>query len=427
MRRNTLKPAHGNWVQGDRFWGRETELSLFEEGISEGANFLLVAQRRMGKTSLMREAARRLAGRYLCVFVDFEKATSAADAIVELSVALREHKSIWHRVKELFGNILGALDRKVEKLTASELTVTLRAGLTAGNWRSKGDELFEILASSATPVLLLLDEVPILVNRLLKGPDLTMTNERRADADAFMSWLRNNSQKHQGEVMVVISGSIGLEPVLRQASLTTTLNAFQPFPLKPWDDRTATGCLAALARGKGVKLEKGAAERMIAMLGCSIPHHVQLFFAHAHMFCRRREDMTLRLADLEEIYQQHMLSVRGHAELTHYEDRLKLILGSESLPLAMEMLTEAAVTGALTDLAHHAFQREPVLYAMTSEGIAAAQKEIIRVLEHDGYLERDGESSYRFVSHLVRDWWKARNEFAYVPILERKKWPPTRN
>lgn len=64
---NSLKPAHGNWVQGDRFWGRETDLRLFEEGIDEGANFLLVAQRRMGKTSLMREVARRLEGA-ICVY-----------------------------------------------------------------------------------------------------------------------------------------------------------------------------------------------------------------------------------------------------------------------------------------------------------------------------------------------------------------------
>lgn len=345
---------------------------------------------------------------------------------MELSVELREHKGIWAKTKELFNNILKTIGTAVEKLTISELTVTLRAGLTAGNWRSKGDELFEILAASDTPVLLLLDEVPILVNRLLKGRDLTVTDERRADTDAFMSWLRHNSQKHQSTVRMVISGSIGLEPVLRQGKLTATLNAFAPFELKPWDDETAIGCLEALARGKGIFYEDGVPQKIIATLGCSIPHHVQLFFSHAHVCCRRRDDMKLGLTQLDKIYQEEMLSVRGHAELTHYEDRLKLILASDALALAMEMLTEAAVTGALTGEAYLAFQVEPTVYSLTSEGIAAAQQEIIRVLEHDGYLERGEHAdhadhgSYRFVSHLVRDWWKARNDFAYIPILERR-------
>lgn len=416
----TLKPAHGNWVQADRFWGRETELRLFEEGIREGAHFLLVAQRRMGKTSLMREAARRLAERYLCVFVDFEKATDAADAIVELSVALRDHKPVWDKLKDLFGNILRNLGSKVEKLSVSELTVTLRDGLTAANWRSKGDELFQILAASERPVLLLFDEVPILVNRLLKGPDLQLTDLRRAETEAFMSWLRHSSQAHQGRIRIVLSGSIGLEPVLRQARLTATLNNFAPFELPPWDDATAVGCLQALARYKGLMFEAGVPERMIGLLGCSIPHHVQLFFDHANTLCRRTGDTTLRVEQLESIYREHMLSVRGHAELTHYEDRLKLVLGHDAMALAMEMLTEAAVVGQLDDRAYRAFRDRPSPAFPCADEIEAVQREIIRVLEHDGYLRRDDAGSYRFVSNLVRDWWKARNGFAYVPVMDRR-------
>jgi hypothetical protein len=267
--------------------------------------------------------------------------------------------------------------------------------------------------------VLLLDEVPILVNRLLKGRELEITDQRRADADAFMSWLRHNTQRHQGKVRVVISGSIGLEPVLRQGGLAATLNAFQPFELRPWDDATATGCFEALARGKDMALEAGVPRRIIEQLGCSIPHHIQLFFDHAHTHCRRRGDMTLDLASIDTIYREEMLSVRGHAELTHYEDRLKLILDGEAMTLAMEMLTEAAVVGSLTGEAHRAFQAES--YAISLARIAEVQKEVIRVLEHDGYLACGDDGSYRFVSKLVRDWWRARNAFAYVPVLERRR------
>ena len=59
-----LVPALGTWVQDDRFWGRELELELFETGLEEGNNYLLVAQRRMGKTSLMRETARQRTWRF---------------------------------------------------------------------------------------------------------------------------------------------------------------------------------------------------------------------------------------------------------------------------------------------------------------------------------------------------------------------------
>ena len=72
-----LKQACGNWVDGDRFWDRDDDIGLVTERLRDGANILLVAQRRMGKTSLMREIGRRLNDDYVVLFVDLQKSLSA--------------------------------------------------------------------------------------------------------------------------------------------------------------------------------------------------------------------------------------------------------------------------------------------------------------------------------------------------------------
>src|SRR5450631_722455 len=72
-----LVQAHGNWVKGDRFWDRESDTALMIEKLDEGAHILLVAQRRMGKTSLMKEIERLVNSRYTCLFVDLQKAVEA--------------------------------------------------------------------------------------------------------------------------------------------------------------------------------------------------------------------------------------------------------------------------------------------------------------------------------------------------------------
>ena len=82
MTKRRLKQAEGKVVSGDQFWGRDKDMELFAGRLDEGANLLLVAQRRMGKTSLLWEAARHLRSRYLCLFVDLQKSFSAADAVV---------------------------------------------------------------------------------------------------------------------------------------------------------------------------------------------------------------------------------------------------------------------------------------------------------------------------------------------------------
>ena len=87
MNNPALKRATGNWVVGDHFWNREVELSLFMERMEEGAHLLLTAPRRIGKTSLLKEVARRLEGRFICLYVDLQKSESPSDAVVELSLA----------------------------------------------------------------------------------------------------------------------------------------------------------------------------------------------------------------------------------------------------------------------------------------------------------------------------------------------------
>ena len=416
---DTLQQAHGNWVDGDRFWDRENETAQFIEMIDEGANILLVAQRRMGKTSLMREVIRILKEKYICLFVDLQKCESAADAIVELSVATRPHRSLWVKTQALFSNVLNSIADRIEKIGFGDLGITLRSGLTAGDWAERGDDLFRILAESDKPVLLMMDEVPIMVNRLLKGSDYSdykITADRRHATDKFMSWLRNNLLAHKGSVRVVVSGSIGFEPILRQAGLSATIANLQSFELDPWDEPTTTGCLHALANQYGITFkDEHTIHEIVKRLGCCIPHHVQMFFFHIQAWCKHNGRTEFTVEDVEEVYRKKMLSTRGHAELTHYEERLKLVLGKEIFPLAVDMLTETAVSGSLGLEAIHQLQKD---YSFEARTVEEAQQEILVVLEHDGYLVHD-QNGFVFASKLLRDWWEQRHKLFYTPIAER--------
>ena len=177
------------------------------------------------------------------------------------------------------------LDR-VESVAVDELSVTLRSGLTAGDWQAKGDRLLATLAGLDKPVVLFVDEVPILVSRLLKGADYKTTPERRQQTDAFLSWLRYNAIRHQNRLTFVLAGSVGLEPIVRQAGLSGTLNAFTAFELRPWEPDVAAACLQALASETGLRLETAAIEHMLDRLGACIPGHVQMFFDHPYRACR---------------------------------------------------------------------------------------------------------------------------------------------
>ena len=315
MAEPALKRATGNWVVGDQFWDREAEVTLFIERLNEGAHLLLTAPRRIGKTSLMKEVARRSQGRFISLYVDLQKAESPSDAVVELSLAAREYEPAWKRFRSVFQNVL---KDTVDTIKVNDLSVVLRSGLTSANWRAKGDELFRILAEQDQPVAVFLDEVAILVNRLLRGSDYVITGERREEVDAFLSWLRAITIRHQGKVRLVVTGSIGLEPLVRQAGLSATLNTFTPFHLAPWPRDVAAGCLRALSNGHELVLPEDAVEAMLDRLGVWIPHHVQMFFDHILQEARMAEVQEVSPALVADVYQHSMLGIRGHVELSHF-------------------------------------------------------------------------------------------------------------
>ncbi len=405
-----LQQAQGNWVVGERFWGRENDIGILTRMIDDGAHISIVAQRRMGKTSLMKELARRLSDRYVCLYLDLQKESAPPDAVAELALVLNPHKPLWEKGKKLFSNLWQGVSGGVEEVSYGEIGIKLRAGLDSGNWMDKGDELFRILSKSEKPVLLMIDELPLMVNRMLREGDAGMTPENIRQVDRFMSWLRKNSTEHQGKVRIMLSGSIGLEPVLHQAGLSAVINNYQPYDLKPWDFKTATGCLNALARHEKIFFEDNAVQLMVEKLGCCIPHHVQFFFACVFKHCMLRNDMHFKAIEVDELYDSEMLGLRGHAELAHYEERLSMYFEKDCLPLVKAMLTETSISGMLT---------MPVIlslrgtYASPDSCSDEALAEMLRILQHDGYIKKKNEG-YIYESSLLRDWWKKTHEDFYT-------------
>ena len=415
-----LKKAGSNWVDGDRFFDREGELDVLTARVRDGTHTLLTAQRRIGKTSLVRELLRRLRaeGHFETIFVDLEGVGTAADAVVDIEVASREAHGVWGRIKAGFPNVLRAIGHRVDTLSVGELRVKLRAGIDSGSWRQQGDAVCEALARNDRPVVLALDELPILVNRMLKDDKHRITPEGKRDVDEFLSWLRRNGQDHRGRICLIISGSVGLEPILRQAGLSAHANILSRLDLKPWDEKTAISCLAALAEACDLDLPLAARKAMCRRLRCLVPHHVQQFFESLDEDLRRTDGRrVVSLDDVERVYNDEMLGIRGQVDLDHYESRLKLVLGPDHYRAALSLLTEATVNGGvLRRGAIDRYREEFRVWAVDDELVPI--DDVLRVLEHDGYLEPHGDD-YRFVSGLLEDWWRARHERYFVPVARR--------
>ena len=93
-----------------------------------------------------------------------------------------------------------------------------------------------------------------------------------------------------------------------------------------------------------------------------------------------------------------------------------MAFGVEIYPVALEILTETAVTGYLDS-------ESAITICQTIENAernpSSLLREILEILQHDGCLEQKGDR-FVFISHLLRDWWERRFGFGYTPVPERR-------
>ena len=412
-----LRKTVGNWVDGDRFFDRETDIAALREHVSQGTHTLLVAQRRMGKTSLVRELLRRLNGSpgVDTAFVDLEDARDPADAIVQISLASRALQSIPRRAGELKEAILSRFRNVQLAAQHEEVRFQLRAEINSGTWKSKGDLLMKDLARENGKVVLAIDELSVFVNRILKGRDYQMPPENIDEAGEFLSWLRRNAQEHRGRLCLIVSGSVGIAPILKQAGLSAAMNVFSAYELKPWTESTASECLRELAATYGVNLPPGVREAVCRRLRCCIPHHVQQFFDALHRQLRiaGRRDATLE--DADTAYRGDMLAVRGQIDMDHYEERLKMVLGSDDYRVALELLARAAPEGSLRPKSIDTYKS---ILDVSQDAGAAAVPYVLEVLVQDGYFTRHREE-FRFASGLLEDWQRSRSGLPIAPLAAR--------
>ncbi|MYA88130.1 MAG: ATP-binding protein [Boseongicola sp. SB0662_bin_57] len=400
-----MRSSTGRWVTGNDFFGRDAELAVLNTRVRERNHVLLTGQRRMGKTSLARELGRRLqADGWNFLFVDVEEAQRAEDVVA--LVAQQAHGLVG-RSSRLRDAVRRWVDN-VEEIGAFDLRLKLRADLNAANWRRRGEELLEACVEPSQPLLVVLDELPIFLLRVLGD------GAGRAEVDAFLSWQRGVAQAlGDRPFTLLVSGSIGLVPLVSRLGLPDRVNHFSNFRLGPWDRDTCCACLRRLSETHGVGMEPAVPQAVYARLGVGIPHHVQSFFAHL------REDALIGgrgeilLEAVDRVYRESLLGPWGQNDLFHYETRLREALDDQAFRVALEVLTEAAAVGAFT--VHAAKRLQERLAALDGDSPDSIAH-VVTVLVHDGYLTENDDRSYSFPSRLLGDWWAARFGSDHRPL-----------
>ncbi len=386
----------GQAVVGDDLYGREHELVRLREMLGQGEHVLMLAPRRVGKTSLMLELRRAPPEDCDVIYVDVEGGDGPADCVAAILAELAADPRYQSRfeaipfssaIKDVLGRFQSA------SIQVDALRIEFR-GAMGREWESAMAGLLSRFASPRDGqgnLLIILDELPLLVSRMLR------TDEGRNEADRFLSRLRHwrQSPELRGRLRTLVGGSIGLEGVLRRAGMSGSINDLAPFRLESWDQRTAEAFLVELGRHYEFRLPEVATAQMLNLLRDPVPYHVQLFFSALRDSCRGIVASLSREA-IDQCFAERLSGASGTAHLDHYATRLETALESGGYETACAILDLACRrrNGTSPVELENLQQRDSWTFAS-----------VLHDLEADGYLLRQG-GRLCFRSNLVREWWR---------------------
>jgi hypothetical protein len=376
-------------ARGDDFFDREVEQKQMWRRLHT-SHVLLLAARRVGKTSLMyklRDTA--TAYDFLAVLVSMAPAQTEMDFVRRLYAAIVEVDGtfVQRAAESQIGRLLSRLlPRSVE---AAGVSVELQdTGHDA--WGDLGRAITSTLSASPRRWLLMVDEVPIFVLKLLKGEG------GRQRAVTFLDWLRDLRQQTTN-VRWVLAGSVGLDALAERHSFTASLNDLEIVHLGAFRAEAADRYVQELGQPYGLTLTGEVRARLLQRVGWPIPFFLNLMVSM--LLDPNDEGVDPDVAAVDLAFDR-LVSYEKRAYFDHWRQRLYEQLEPGEARQAHGLLDtiSADPQGASHDTLRAAW---------SALGGAEDERDLhllLGLLHTDGYIIED-EGRYKHRSPLLRAFW----------------------
>lgn len=398
----------GQPVEGDDFFDREEETRQLWQSLEEGNHVLLLAPRRVGKTSLsLRVGTFATHSGWKFVLVDVQRDRdelsfldnlfqNLKSAGVKVPVLARLTEWVTFARRNLKGKVeAGGFGVEMDPVEGQEAT-TLEHQI---------ERLFREIEESGDKVLIGVDELPVLLEALEES------DKSDARLRSFLNWFRALRLRYRKNIRWLLLGSVGLDTFAEVRNLTASINDLQPSSLGAYSEATAIAFLQELGRSKSITLSEEMCRAVLAEIGWPLPFFLQLVFHE--LYTRLGRPPRQPLVEDVRLACRELLAPQFYKHFEPWRGRLSEGMDADHHRAALAVLNALCVRpeglsrSALRDAVITKFpQRDP-------EEVSRFLATTLGQLERDGYLlRRNGAvgaaATYAFRSFLLRDYWHAR-------------------
>lgn len=356
----------------------------------EGRSVVLSAERRMGKTSIIKKMkAEPLAG-VLPVWRDLEKVRTPEEFAELVFQDVEEHLGRFQRTALKARNFLSSIG-------GTEIKGVIKLPqIQSHHWKSLLSHTIEDLVTHQDSRLIFFwDELPLMIYNIKQSNGEVAAME-------VLDLLRDLRQTHES-LRMVFTGSIGLHNVLtglkREGYANDPVNDMAKVDVPPLQvDSTAITLIEALMDGENIEAtDKHAVSSCLAETVDGFPFYIQHVVEQLAMM---KKSATEEL--VMEIVARFLVDDNDAWELRHFRTRIDTYYLPDERPYALALLDILA-----SDAEPLSFDK---LFNLLKTKIVTEDSELARkvltLIQLDHYVTRDTNGAYMFRFPIIRRWWR---------------------
>ncbi len=380
-----MKANPGGEIPPEEVVGRDALIRRIWR-ILERQSLVLQAERRMGKSCLIKKMTAAPRPGFLALYRDLEGVKTPLEFVETVFRDVEQHLS-------RAGKMAGKARRLAQKLQGVQLGKVKFPRELAPNWKLLLEAtLKDLVTQQEDRLVLFWDEIPYMLQNIA-------AREGEAQAVDLLDNLRALRQSLP-EIRMVFTGSIGLHHVLssfRKGGLShAPTNDMFVLEVPPLSEADAADLALALLEGEGIPCGNPRAVALAVARGVDgVPFYI-------HHIVDRLASLSgpVDPGRVEALVEENLTAPSDPWHMSHYRERLGSYYGKRE-PLALEILDilalrpEGVSFGEILDL----LQTTPV-----RPGPEEARS-MLADLARDHYVSKAGDL-YAFRFPMIRRWWR---------------------
>ena len=372
--------------------GRDDEIARYWRVIGR-QGLVISAERRIGKTHIVRKMRDECRDGYLPFYQDLEAVHTTPELIRSIYDTVHQSLDAVPRLKAYVAKWTPLFPSRIAGVDLPTGAATSQALLSQAL-----DDLAGIADDKL--VLMLWDEFPLMLDNIQR-------REGTESAIQLLDCLRALRLRHSDRLRLLFTGSIGLHLVLRSlrkaGNTNDPVNDMLSLTVPPLADEDATRLATALLK------ETRAAPAQIPALAARIASEVGGFPYHIHHVVDQLDQVRrpLTIEDVSSAVDALVLDPGDPAHFNHYVNRLSSYYTDDERTLALLVLRVMAGQPSPTPALELLNLCRHVAPSLADEQM----HDILTVLAQDHYIElrKSAEGvAYDFRWRLVKRWWRER-------------------